>query len=235
MVTTLTASKARELIATMPPHPASGRVRVTHNPDPVIIAPLVNEAWIEAVIVPASDALKKELQTPENRLKPRDITDVSSEITCKVRNLPPGMNPYHAARIRSHCEYFNVLGHSPTSVEAYIFAYDKADGRSFAPKLHQDFDLNVYSASDGAPLEWFPRHIPLKLHNNLFIECRSWEEQAMLLKAAGISEDPNADLIQLEVGDTVIFGRGFTHKSSRAVAGTPEIQAQGLVGFSLNV
>ena len=227
---------AERLLRQYPAHPATDRVLYMPE-EPQVITPLIREGWIDAAIVPADDALKAELQAPQNIIKSSQIQKRPGIIKTDISvPLPTGVNNFGHKLLGKCAQYFNVAGYHDERIQRYIFAYPEGSTTSLEQKLHRDnkLDIIAYIAVSGAPLEFLTKTVPEGRLGGILYGHETWEEQQQYMQEIGMGDNPDDYLASIELGDMIIFGPGLIHKSSRYVQNGPNHTGKGLVAYSYN-
>ncbi len=228
MIATYTEAEATRILSQYPAHPDTDRIRYMPE-DPALIVPLVQQGWIDAAIIPASDELKAGLQRPENFMVPEQVRQYSGAIIEPIDKLPNVLNKFQHGRLKA-CQAFMKAGgfDQDNEVQAHILAYQPGCYTAFEPKLHVDRTLNVYTASAGAPMEFLTISVPTERVGGLMFGCKDFEEQKTFLNDIGVCRNVENHLTALEHGDILVFGPNLIHKSSQFV------KDKGLIAYSLN-
>ena len=236
MLNTYTETQAREILAQFRRHAQAEGVYYVEGPElakPSVIVPLINDHWIEAAIITASDALKDDLQHPENRIQPSDVCDRSESIKVYMnRELPPGINEFQRGRIAECHKYVSAAGHDDDDIVAFIFAHYPNGNICFQPRLHVDEGINAYTASFGAPMEFCTASVPNGLKNDLTYFSDD-QTRPLMFERYGVSPDVENELDGINIGDLIVWGDRFFHRSARRVINSATHQGEGLVAFSL--
>ncbi len=234
MVEIYTEAEAERILADYQPHPDTDRVRYMPE-NPSLILPLVQQGWIDAAVIPASDTLKAELTKPENTVHPAEILKVSGIIKTSMDKISlPGINDFQKSRMNACMAFMRAAGYTSEKTQAFILAYHPNVDFSFEPRLHVDTTINAYTASFGAAMEFLTVSIPENSHRGSVFGCKDWEEQKQFLKDIDICDNAEEHLASFELGDLVVFGKNLIHRSSRFVCNDGDREGQGLVGYSLN-
>ena len=105
--------------------------------EPELIAPLIRQGWIKAAIIPATDTLTLELQSPENSIHPKDILQYSGKKKHSMNTpLPTEISEFQQEQIQQCLPFFNTAGYDDGEIQCWILAYQPNVTTSLEPKLH---------------------------------------------------------------------------------------------------